>query len=263
MRDKLEKRIFEDPSDLQRHQEYAAFLKKQRDPRGELIEVQIALEAQDLDRETQFELERKERRLLNEHGRQWLGELAGYVLMKGTATANFQAKPGCQIWFVRGWVDGLQLDELNLKIATVLLKAPEMKLFRRLVLTEALNASCDYLHEWGLLDKIKELDLSFGRIGDKGALVLAADKSIRKLEMLDLTGNQITEVGQTALRKSFPKVLIEDQSVLSVSLPISKSAAIETDTEIDVAHLVLDEGDTVDLLPRDEDDDESDDESDE
>ena len=105
MRDKLEKRIFEDPSDLQRHQEYATFLKKQRDPRGELIEVQIALEAKDITPETQLELERHERRLLNKHGREWLGGLAEYVLTKGTSAANFQAKPGCRIWFVRGWVN--------------------------------------------------------------------------------------------------------------------------------------------------------------
>lgn len=254
MRDKLEKRIFEDPSDLQRHQEYAAFLVQQGDPRGELIEVQMALEAKDLARETQLELERQERRLLNQHGRLWLGELAGYVLTKGTSAVNFRPKPGCRIWFVRGWVNGLQLDELNLKIATVLLKAPEMKLFRRLVLTDPLNASCDYLHEWGLLDKIKELDLSFGRIGDKGALVLASNKSLRKLDVLDLTGNQITEVGQAAMRKSFPKVLIDDQTVLSISLPKAMSHVLETDTEVDLAKTAVDEDDTEDLGPSDDDD---------
>lgn len=227
MRDDLEKRIFEKPGDVKRHQEYAAELKQAGDPRGEFIELQIQLEEKGLEPDRKHELERRERSLLAAHGRGWLGDLADYLLMKG----KYQEKPGCKIWFKRGWVDGLQLDELNLKIANLLLKTPQMQLLRRLVLTEALNATCDYLHEWGLLDKIKELDLSYGRITDKGALTLAGDKSIKKLDVLDLTGNQLTEVGITAIKKAVPKVLVEDQNPLEVTRPADSAAADESEAD--------------------------------
>ena len=99
----------------------------------------------------------------------------------------------------------------------MLLHAPELRLLRKIVLIEPLNATCDYLHEWGLLDRIKELDLSYGRIGDKGAITLAGHKTIRKLESLDLTGNQITAEGIAAITKAYPRVLIDDQTPIVIA----------------------------------------------
>lgn len=229
MRDDLEKRIFEKPSDLKRHQDYAAELKQAGDPRGEFIELQIQLEDQSLDQDQRFEFERRERSLLQTHGRVWIGDLADYVLIRG----KYQEKPGCKVWFRRGWVEAVQLDELNLKIATILLKSPQMRLLRRLVLTEALNATCDYLHGWGLLDKIKELDLSYGRITDKGAETLAGDKSLKKLEVLDLTGNQLTNAGVVAIKKAFPKALLDDQTPLEVTRNIGREIPDEVEPDED------------------------------
>ncbi len=223
----LEKRVLENPQDRNAHQEYAQALKKAGDPLGKFIEVQLKLDDAELAPEKRFELERQERDLLASHGRQWLGDVADFVLVKDT----FNEKPGCKVWFRYGWVQGIQLDELNLKLATLLLKSPQMRLLRRLVLTEALNATCDYLHEWGLLDKIKELDLSYGRITDKGAETLADDKSIRKLEVLDLTGNQLTEVGLAKIRKAFPRVLVDDQNPLVVSRELGGTAAPDADDD--------------------------------
>jgi hypothetical protein len=119
-------------------------------------------------------------------------------------------------WY-RGWVYGLTLDELTLKLSKVLLQAPELRMFRRLTLIDPVNASCDYLHEWGLLDKISALDISYGRITDKGALTLGADRSIKKLKSVDMTGNQIAEEGLAAMRKNFPKVLIDDQNPIIIN----------------------------------------------
>ena len=216
MQEKIEKNILRNPDDLALHEEYAACLRGQEDPRAELIDLQIALENQGLAREQRIELETRQRELLDEHGRAWLGELADFILTRGTADHPFELKPGCAIQWWRGWVQGLQLDELNLKISKVLIHSPQMRLLQRLIMTEPVNATCDYLHEWGLLDKIKELDLSYGRIADKGAMTLAADHSIRKLNALDLTGNQIAEEGVTEIRKSFPKVLIDDQNPIEI-----------------------------------------------
>jgi hypothetical protein len=217
MSEKLEKKIFEKPDDLKRHVAYVAWLRdNDGDARADLIEVQIALENQKLNREKQFELELQERRILNEHGREWIGPLADFMMMRDIPGRPFQTKPACKIEWYRGWVYGLTLDELTLKLSKVLLHAPELRLFRRLTLIDPVNASCDYLHEWGLLDKISSLDISYGRITDKGALTLGADRSLKKLKSVDMTGNQIAEEGLAAIRKNFPKVLIDDQNPIII-----------------------------------------------
>lgn len=216
MRDTLEKKLAEKPDDPARHEEYARWLTAQADPRGELVMLQMALENQQLAPDRRFELEHRERQLLAQHGRTWLGDVADYILARPTADRPFELKAGCEIWWWRGWVQGLQLDELTLKLARVLLHAPQMRFFRRMVFTEPCNASCDYLHEWGLLARLKHIDMSFGRITDKGALALAADKDIRRLETLDLTGNQIGAEGVAAIRKAFPRVSIEDQNPIVI-----------------------------------------------
>lgn len=217
MSEKLEKKIFEKPEDIKRHEAYVAWLRENDgEPRADLIEIQIALENQKLNREKRFELELQESRILNEHGREWIGPLSDFIMMRDIPGRRFQPKPGCEIEWYRGWVYGLVLDELTLKLSKVLLQAPELRLFRRLTLIDPVNASCDYLHEWGLLDKISDLDISYGRITDKGALTLGADRSLKKLKSVDMTGNQIGEEGLAAIRKNFPKVLVDDQNPIII-----------------------------------------------
>lgn len=223
-REKFEKRIFEKPGEAKRHEEYAEFLKQHGDPRGELIEIHLKLEDKRLTREQQIELEIRERAILAAHGRKWIGKLADFVLLKSLPGRDFAFRPSCRLWWWRGWVSGLQTDELTLKVTQVLLHAPELRFFTKLVIVDALNATCDYLHEWGLLDKIKELDISFGRITDKGCNVLANDKSLKKLSLLDITGNQISEDSIAALRKSFPKVMADEQHIPIVPGSLSRSA---------------------------------------
>jgi hypothetical protein len=235
MSEKLEKKILEKPDDLKRHEAYVEWLRENDgNARADLIEVQIALENPKLNREKRFELELQEKRILNEHGREWIGPLADFIMMRDIPGRRFQPKPSCAIEWYRGWVYGLTLDELTLKLSKVLLQAPELRLFRKLTLIDPVNASCDYLHEWGLLDKISDLDISYGRITDKGALTLGADRSLKKLKSVDMTGNQIGEEGLAAIRKNFPKVLIDDQNPIIIKRdddPEAEVAKISSDEE--------------------------------
>ncbi len=235
MSEKLEKKILEKPDDLKRHEAYVEWLRENDgNARADLIEVQIALENPKLNREKRFELELQEKRILNEHGREWIGPLADFIMMRDIPGRRFQTKPSCAIEWYRGWVYGLTLDELTLKLSKVLLQAPELRLFRKLTLIDPVNASCDYLHEWGLLDKISDLDISYGRITDKGALTLGADRSLKKLKSVDMTGNQIGEEGLAAIRKNFPKVLIDDQNPIIIKRdddPEAKVAKVSSDEE--------------------------------
>lgn len=235
MSEKLEKKILEKPDDLKRHEAYVEWLRENDgNARADLIEVQIALENPKLNREKRFELELQEKRILNEHGREWIGPLADFIMMRDIPGRRFQTKPSCAIEWYRGWVYGLTLDELTLKLSKVLLQAPELRLFRKLTLIDPVNASCDYLHEWGLLDKISDLDISYGRITDKGALTLGADRSLKKLKSVDMTGNQIGEEGLAAIRKNFPKVLIDDQNPIIIKRdddPEAEVAKVSSDEE--------------------------------
>ncbi|MDA0807415.1 MAG: hypothetical protein O2983_07580 [Planctomycetota bacterium] len=235
MSEKLEKKILEKPDDLKRHEAYVEWLRENDgNARADLIEVQIALENPKLNREKRFELELQEKRILNEHGREWIGALSEFIMMRDIPGRRFQTKPSCAIEWYRGWVYGLTLDELTLKLSKVLLQAPELRLFRKLTLIDPVNASCDYLHEWGLLDKISDLDISYGRITDKGALTLGADRSLKKLKSVDMTGNQIGEEGLAAIRKNFPKVLIDDQNPIIIKrdyAPEAEVAKVSSDEE--------------------------------
>ncbi|MDA1164031.1 MAG: hypothetical protein O3B13_13075 [Planctomycetota bacterium] len=241
MREKLEKKIFEKPEDVKRHEAFAAWLRENGDePRANLIDIQIALENNKLTREKRFELELQERRILNEHGREWIGQLADFIMMRDIPGRRFETKPGCAIQWYRGWVFGLQLDELTLKLSKVLLHAPELRMFRSLTLIDPVNASCDYLHEWGLLDKIIALDISYGRITDKGALTMAGDRSLKKLKSVDMTGNQIGEEGLAAIRKTYPRVLIDDQNPII----LRRNEEVEEEKTRKVASSTDDDDDT-------------------
>ena len=72
--------LVENPDDLATHRAYADYLQEQGDPRGEFIQVQLALEEPERTTKERQELERRERELLEEHGREWLGGLAGRLL---------------------------------------------------------------------------------------------------------------------------------------------------------------------------------------
>src|SRR5262249_60165679 len=82
LRDWLEAALVEDHDDLATHRAYADYLQEQGDPRGEFIQVQLALEDPERTTEERWELKRRERELLAEHEREWLGSLADELLRR-------------------------------------------------------------------------------------------------------------------------------------------------------------------------------------
>src|SRR5947209_6760357 len=71
----LEQALLENPDDLAAHSAYADYLSEQGDPRGELIQVQLALEDPGRPAAERKQLQQREADLLKKHGRQWLGDL--------------------------------------------------------------------------------------------------------------------------------------------------------------------------------------------
>jgi uncharacterized protein (TIGR02996 family) len=86
LRESLEAAIRANPDDRAAHSAYADYLQEQGDPRGELIAVQLALE----DPRTPEELQRlqaREKQLLDEHRREWVGTALPAAL-PAAVTAN-------------------------------------------------------------------------------------------------------------------------------------------------------------------------------
>src|SRR2546421_13075781 len=96
----LEAALVADRDDLGAHSAYADYLNEQGNPRGEFIQVQLALEDPKRSSAERARLQQREQELLAEHQRQWLGELSPYLLdQQGIPTAHVPAGPG----FRFGW----------------------------------------------------------------------------------------------------------------------------------------------------------------
>src|SRR4051794_27599896 len=69
LREALEAALIENPDDVAAHMAYADLLSEDDDPRGEFIQVQLALEDEKLPVRERKQLERRERELLTENFR--------------------------------------------------------------------------------------------------------------------------------------------------------------------------------------------------
>jgi uncharacterized protein (TIGR02996 family) len=125
LRDALESALVENPDDLAAHYAYADYLQEQGDPRGEFIQVQLALEDPQRSEAERRKLQTRAKELLGENERAWLGTLV--------------YNPGLEYHFVRGWLDTLIVrdvgDDVHRADAELLLYlAPAARLLRKLIL---------------------------------------------------------------------------------------------------------------------------------
>src|SRR5262249_40048399 len=80
LRAALETALVENPDDLATHMAYGDHLAEQGDPRGEFIQVQLALETPARSPGDRERLKQRERELLDAHQAEWLGEAAPMFL---------------------------------------------------------------------------------------------------------------------------------------------------------------------------------------
>src|SRR5262245_30098562 len=108
----LEAALVENPDDLAAHMAYGDYLAEQGDPRGEFVQVQIALED---DRRPPSERKRLAARvgeLLEAHRDEWLGPLATHF-PPGEGLLNV-------VTFRRGWIDAVRVHTLTVEVARAL-----------------------------------------------------------------------------------------------------------------------------------------------
>jgi uncharacterized protein (TIGR02996 family) len=143
LREALEQAIVANPDDLANHRAYADYLMEQGDPRGEFIQVQLALEDPG-HKGNRKALQKREKELLDAHVRTWLGGLAPCFLSSpedepeeelAESFANYEpGPPNYQFQFARGWLDTLRLDDLTSILAERLLDCPLARIVRRLTI---------------------------------------------------------------------------------------------------------------------------------
>jgi uncharacterized protein (TIGR02996 family) len=76
----FERALADNPDDLAGWSAYADYLTEQGSPRGEFMQVQLALEDESLSAAERKKLRSREKELLEKHEREWLGNLAPYLL---------------------------------------------------------------------------------------------------------------------------------------------------------------------------------------
>src|SRR6516162_8766171 len=100
----LEEAIADNFDDVAAHAAYADYLREQGDPRGEFIQVQLALEDPKRPAAERSRLQKREADLLSKHARAWLGDVGRFLVGDWSGPD----KPW-QYQFARGWLDHVRL----------------------------------------------------------------------------------------------------------------------------------------------------------
>jgi uncharacterized protein (TIGR02996 family) len=133
LRRALEDALAENPDDLATHSAYADLLSEQGDPRGEFIQVQLALEDPSRPPEQRRRLQERERELLAAHEREWLGHLAPYLLdQQDVYSYSPEKNNGYKHTWRRGWIHALDTCYLNVSFAVLCAAHPLLRLLHDL-----------------------------------------------------------------------------------------------------------------------------------
>ncbi|MBY0461016.1 MAG: TIGR02996 domain-containing protein, partial [Gemmataceae bacterium] len=132
----FESALRENPHDLAAWCAYADFLADRGDPRGEFMQTQLALEDESLSKEARDALKVREAEFLSAHQREWLGELAPFLLDAEqpevlTDKCGNKIPPTTFLWR-RGFLWALDIEELDTAFARALATAPAARFLHTL-----------------------------------------------------------------------------------------------------------------------------------
>src|SRR4051812_24854773 len=124
LREALEAALVEDPDDIATHAAYADLLSEEGDPRGEFIQVQLALEDETVPPQRRKQLQEREEQLYDAHHRKWLGELASLEV-----ETEYDDDPlSFNFDFRRGWIDTLEIDgSVTPSHTRIIARAPQLQ----------------------------------------------------------------------------------------------------------------------------------------
>jgi uncharacterized protein (TIGR02996 family) len=128
----FEKTILDNPNEYGSWAVYADYLMEKNDPRGEFMQVQLALEDESKSLAERKKLKEREKELLKQHQKTWLGSLAEYAEKK-------EEGKGIDYQFQRGWLSEVHFRNMTVNQARAFNKAPEARLVQSLTV-EGLEA---------------------------------------------------------------------------------------------------------------------------
>ncbi len=119
------------PDDVQYYAVYGDWLSERGDPRGELINVQIALEEEGLGTKERKSLQKQEAKLLDQHAAAWLGDLAPYLIDQKDLETSYR-DDRYEYRFRRGFLHAIHCPEFDLQFGALLKKSPHTDHLREL-----------------------------------------------------------------------------------------------------------------------------------
>lgn len=136
MREQFERSILEAPDDAANYAVFGDWLQEQGDPRGEFIQVQLALEDADRDAAQRNQLQAREQELLAAHREEWLGPFAPLVIPNPIVmdSETLENRPNYAYRFERGFLAALHIHALNTSMLQALIASPDTPFLRELVI---------------------------------------------------------------------------------------------------------------------------------
>jgi uncharacterized protein (TIGR02996 family) len=133
----FERTLIADPHDLATASIYADYLMEQNDPRGEFMQVQIALEDETRSKTVRKQLQAKEKELLAKHERDWLGNLAPHLLDRipnrpYRDNPELPLVPATEHRWRRGVLAELTVECLTVRFAQALADSPAVRFVQKL-----------------------------------------------------------------------------------------------------------------------------------
>lgn len=204
LRTALEAALVASPDDLATHMAYADHLAELGDPRGEFIQLQLALEDPSRSPTQRESLLQREQELLDAHAHEWLGETAACFLhsrlkfkkrtMFGFETYSSLGKKLFQFRFERGWLASLHVGAFNTPFAQALNRSPTIQLLRDLVIdaTGIDDTGIATLAQFSCLDRLRRFQ--FGPEASPFAFgkdLAPALEKMNRLEELRLYGRDV------------------------------------------------------------------------
>lgn len=195
-REGLERALVERPEDLKLHSAYADLLMEEGDPRGEYIQLRLALEDRKIPVEEARRLNVRSLAMQTEHRDTWLGPMA-------TETQR------CMLIWHRGWLNTVTFQPLTIA---------RMRAFQQSTVTQMTQGilidgiedvdSVESRHELrNMFNYLSECPLAYltireTHLGDIGVSDLIETGLLRRLEFLFLLNCSITDSGAVALARN-------------------------------------------------------------
>jgi uncharacterized protein (TIGR02996 family) len=135
----FEQALAADPHDLASASAYADYLYEQGDPRGEFMQVQIALEDESLEAAARKKLRAREKKQLEKHEKEWVGEWAELFPAPSRTEGRGQINHtgGGKYEFKRGLLTTVHFGELTVAAARAFVKAPQVRLVHELFIGDS------------------------------------------------------------------------------------------------------------------------------